>query len=299
VWARQVAQIGPPPPGATWVHVGDRGSDVFPFFAACRTHGAQVLVRIAPDRCITTAADEPRHLREYARALPAQATRPFAVPARPKTSKHPARTARQTTLAVAWAPITVAPPFHTPKQAPLPAWVVRTWEPDPPPAEAEPLEWLLLTTVPTPTVADAWERVDWYTRRWLAEDYHQALKTGCRLEQSQLRDGAAIARLVGLLAPVAVRLLQLRAAARSTPEQPATTVVEPRVVQVVAGLTGQEPDLSCAQLWRLVARLGGHQGRKGDGPPGWRTVWRGWSYVQTVLRGVTLAADLPPPEICG
>jgi hypothetical protein len=295
VWSRLVAQIGVPPGAATWVHVGDRGSDVFTFFAACRAHGTQVLVRIAPDRCITTAADEPRHLREYARALPPVATRPFAVPARPKTSKHPARTARTTTLALGWAPITVAPPFHTPKQAPLPAWVVRTWEPDPPPDDPEPLEWLLLTTVPTSTVDDAWERVDWYTRRWLAEDYHQALKTGCRLEQSQLRDGAAITRLVGLLAPVAVRLLQLRGAARSMPEQPATAVLAARVVQVVAGLTGQPADLSCAQVWRLVARLGGHQGRKGDGDPGWRTVWRGWQYVQTVLRGVELAAELVPP----
>jgi hypothetical protein len=299
VWSRLVRQIGAPPGDQRWVHVGDRGSDVFTFFAACRTQGTQVLVRIAPDRCITTAADQPRHLREYARALPGQATRPFAVPARPKTSKHPARTARETTLALGWAPITVAPPFHTPKQASLPAWVVRTWEPDPPPDEPEPLEWILLTTVPTSTVDDAWERIDWYTRRWLVEDYHQALKTGCRMEQTQLRDGAAIARLVGLLAPVAVRLLQLRQAARTTPEQPATTVFEARVVQVVAGLTGQPADVSCAQLWRLVARLGGHQGRTGDGDPGWRTVWRGWQYVQTILRGVTLAADLPPPEKCG
>jgi hypothetical protein len=153
----------------------------------------------------------------------------------------------------------------------------------------------LLTTVPTPTIAAAWERVDWYTRRWLVEDYHQALKTGCRIEQTQLRKGAAIQRLVGMLAPVAVRLLQLRHTARATPQAAATTVVAEQVVQVVASLTGQPPCLSCAQFWRLVARLGGHQGRTGDGDPGWRTVWRGWHYVQIVLGGVNLAADLAPP----
>lgn len=297
VWARLVAQIGPPPAGSTWVHVGDRGSDIFPFFAACRAQGTQVLLRAAQDRCITTAEGEADYLCTAARALPQQATRPFAVPARPKTSKHPARTARHTTLAVGWAPIMVEPPVHGPKQAPLPAWLIHTWEPEPPPeADAEPLEWILLTTVPTQSVAEAWERVAWYTRRWLVEDYHQALKTGCRIEQSQLRDGAALQRLVGLLAPVAVRLLQLRQAARTAPEQPATAVVDARVVQVVAHLTGQPShDLSCAQVWRLVARLGGHQGRTGDGDPGWRTVWRGWQYVHTILRGVTLAADLPPP----
>jgi len=295
VWARLVAQIGPSPPGPTWVHVGDRGADVFTFFAECRAHDTQVLLRAAQDRCVTTATGELDYLCMAARDVPMQDTRPFAVPARPKTSKHPARTARTTTLAIAWTAITVEPPFHTRQQEPLPAWLVHTWERDPPPEEPEPLEWILLTTVPTTTVAEAWERVEWYTRRWLVEDFHQALKTGCRMEQTQLRDGAAIMRLVGLLSPVAVRLLQLRHAARTAPQQPAAAVVGEQMVQVVAHLTGQEPALSCAQFWRLVAQLGGHQGRKGDGDPGWRSVWRGWHYVATILRGVVLAADLAPP----
>jgi hypothetical protein len=299
VWPRLVAQVGPPPAGSTWVHVGDRGSDIFPCFAACRAQGTHVLRRAAQDRCITTAAGEANSLCTAARALPAQARRPFTVPARPKTSKQPARTARTTTLAVGWAPSTVPAPVHGRPQTPLPAWLIHAWEPDPPPeAEAEPLEWLLLTTVPTASVADAWERVDWYTRRWLVEDYHQALKTGCRIEQSQWRDGPAITRLVGLWAPVAVRLRQRRQTARTAPAPPATTVLEARVVPVVAHLTGPPPDLSCAQVWRLVARLGGHQGRTGDGDPGWRTIWRGWPYGHTILPGVTLAAALPPPEKC-
>jgi hypothetical protein len=299
VWARLVEQIGPPPPGVQWVHVADRGSDVFTFFAACRAQGTQVLLRAAQDRCITTEDGELDYLCLTARDVVMQDSRPFAVPARPKTSKHPARTARTTTLAIAWTALTVEPPFHTRQQEPLPAWVIHTWERDPPPEEPEPLEWILLTTVPTTTVAEAWERVDWYTRRWLVEDFHQALKTGCRMEQTQLRDGTAIMRLVGMLSPVAVRLLQLRHAARTAPQQPATAVVEARVVQVVAHLTGQAPALTCGQFWRSVARLGGHQGRTGDGDPGWRTVWRGWQYVATILRGVELAADLPPPKRCG
>ena len=33
-------------------------------------------------------------------------------------------------------------------------------------------------------------------------------------------------------------------------------------------------------------------GRKGDGEPGWKTLWRGWLYVQTLLEGVHLASQL-------
>src|SRR5688572_13454614 len=60
--------------------------------------------------------------------------------------------------------------------------------PHPPPAGAEPVEWVLVTSVPTATVADAWDRVDWCTRRWLVQEDHRGLKTGCRLEAAQLRE---------------------------------------------------------------------------------------------------------------
>ena len=49
----------------------------------------------------------------------------------------------------------------------------------------EPLEWILATSVPTTTLEQAWERVEWYRHRWLVEDYHYCLKSGCRIEERQ------------------------------------------------------------------------------------------------------------------
>src|SRR5439155_17172559 len=116
---------------------------------------------------------------------------------------------------------------------PLVVWVVRVWEPEPPEG-VEPLEWILLTSVPTQTVEQAWERVDWYRARWIVEDYHQGLKTGCRIEQRQLQSYEGLRRLLGLLAPTAVRLLQLRAGSRLDPPPPASQVLPAEVVAVVA-----------------------------------------------------------------
>ena len=65
-------------------------------------------------------------------------------------------------------------------------WVIRVWEEQARDAE-EPLEWVRLSSVPTMTLEQAWERVDWYRHRWLVEDYHQCLKSGCRIEQRQLQ----------------------------------------------------------------------------------------------------------------
>jgi hypothetical protein len=121
------------------------------------------------------------------------------------------------------ARMTLLPPRHDPRQSkePLPVWVIRVWE-EQATAGEEPLEWLLLTSVKTTTLEDAWERVDWYRSRWLVEDYHQCLKSGCRIEERQLQSVDGLMRLLGLLSPLAVRLLQVRAYARAEKEASGT-----------------------------------------------------------------------------
>jgi hypothetical protein len=177
----------------------------------------------------------------------------------------------------------------------LPVWLIRVWAPTPPPDVNEPLEWILLTSVSTETVAAAWERTAWYRGRWLAEDYHQGLKTGCRLEQRQRQSDAALVRLVGFLALLAVRLLQLRALARLAPARLARAVLPPDLVRMVAHLvTMPVDDLTLDRFWHTVAQRGGYQGRKSDGPPGWKTIWRGWLEIQHLREGVHLAAHVPP-----
>src|SRR5579864_4146358 len=167
VWMRQVHAIGTPEPASLWVHVGDRGADMFPFFQACRSTQTHFLVRAAQNRRIQQSEEEISHSLTQARAFPSQASRPFEVPAR-----H-GRQARSTQLQLAFGQMTLLPPRHEPRagKEPLRLWVIRVWEEQAPQGE-EPLEWILLTSVPTTTLEDAWERVDWCQYRWLAEDYH-------------------------------------------------------------------------------------------------------------------------------
>ena len=125
------------------------------------------------------------------------------------------------------------------------------------------------------------------------EDYHQGLKTGCSIEERQLQSYEALRRLLGLLAPTAVRLLQLRAAARETPERLASEILPTDLVQVVA-LLAKVPAaaLTAQECWYAIARCGGYLPRRSSGPPGWKTLWKGWFYVQTLLEGVHLATRL-------
>src|SRR6266568_7142830 len=101
------------------------------------------------------------------------------------------------------------------------------------------------------------------------EDYHQGLKTGCSIELRQLQSYEALRRLLGLLAPTAVRLLQLRAVARETPERLASEILPTDLVQVVA-LLAKVPAaaLTAQQCWYAIARCGGYLRRRSSGPPG-------------------------------
>jgi hypothetical protein len=75
--------------------------------------------------------------------------------------------------------------------------------------------------MPTTTLEQAWERVDWYRQRWLVEDDHHCLTRGCRIEERQVQSVDSLMRRLWWLSPLAVRWLQIRAAARAEPERPA------------------------------------------------------------------------------
>jgi hypothetical protein len=139
VWMRQVQSIGTPAPGSTWVHVGDRGADMFPFFQACYRTQTQFLVRAAQNRRAKVRETESTYSLTQARSWPSQASRPFELPAR---HGHPGRS---TQLQLAWGQMTLLPPRHEPpaNKEPVTLWVVRVWEKQAPEGE-EPLEWLRL-----------------------------------------------------------------------------------------------------------------------------------------------------------
>lgn len=288
VWKELVEEVGTPASADLLVHVGDRGADMLPFFRRCLSTQTHFVVRAAQNRRVQAAEGEIGHLLDEVRAWPCQDQRPFEVPAR-----H-GRPARQTTLQLSFGPAPVLPPWNDPRGSadPLPVWMVRVWETTAPEGQ-EALEWSLLTSLETQTPGQAWQRVEWYRCRWVVEEYHQCLKSGCRIEERQVQTSERFVRLLGLVSPLAVRLVQLRDLARLAPESVASQHLEPAAVALVAARAMLSPEqLTVARFWQEVARLGGYLARTRDGPPGWQTLWKGWLYLQTLLEGVQLAAHL-------
>ena len=163
-----------------------------------------------------------------------------------------------------------------------------------PPKGCEPLGWLLLTNVPTTNEPQAWERTKWYECRWVIEEFHKGQKTGCGIEDLQFTSAPALQPMIALLSVVAVTLLNLREAARdkTKADRPATEYVDRRYVEVLAGWRYQKPrpKMTVEEFFLALARLGGHQNRKHDHPPGWIVLWRGWMALQHMLNGAAAIA---------
>jgi hypothetical protein len=289
LWTTGVAAVGPAPEGCLWVHVVDRGADTFEFLGRPWSPSEGFVMRSKVNRVIRRGHHDPDgpkdYLHTYARSLPLQGQRTVHVAARPGQPE------RKAVVAVAFAPVLLWPP-HVRRglyeKRPLPLWVVRVAEVDPPKG-IKPLEWILLTNRPVQTLEDAWERATWYECRWVIEEYHKAQKTGCSLEDLQFTTSAALTPMIALLSVVAVTLLNLREASRrrDAKERPATDLVDARYVAVLSAWRYKKvrKDLSIHDFFYALARLGGHQNRKRDHRPGWLVLWRGWMALQHMVDG--------------
>ena len=154
------------------------------------------------------------------------------------------------------------------------------------PANVEPLHSVLLTSEAAEDFAAAWNIIGWYEKRPIAEDDHKCLKTGCRVEQRQYKTSARLERVTGLLSVVAVRLLQLKFAARTDPARPAARVIPRAWLRMLRALRkGRHQINTVGEFFRSLAMLGGFLGRKHDGQPGWITIWRGFEKLILCIRG--------------
>ena len=309
LWVDSAEALGPTPSGARWVEVCDSEADTFEFLEALRRLGRGFVVRSRWDRR-TSPRDVPTaKLQTFARTLPEWGRYELAVPARARSNRKPARPARTATVGIACGVNAIRPPPKARRRGkhggdPLNLTVVRVWELDEPAAKGaaepgEPLEWILLTDERPGDFAEARRVADRHARRWTIEDFHKGMKTGCGVEGPQFTAAERSEPAIALLSVAAVRLLQLRAAARdpALKNRPAGEVVPDLWVRVLAlwrRPAGGGERWSVEDFLLALARLGGHQNRPRDGPPGWITLWRGWADLQArVETAEALLTKLP------
>ena len=257
----------------------------------CSAEKAEARGSVDPSALVAGADKTPAgRLFDLARTQPSAGTFSLALRGRPRQA------ARAVELHVSFSPALALrapqrPGGATGKGEPVPARLVRVWEETGPDA-APGLEWLLLCDQPVADFAHALACARQYTSRWLIEDFHKALKTGLGAEKLQLQTAARLFAAVALLSVVALALVDLREQSRLEPDAPAEaaglTAIELRVLRHQR----RHPLDTVRAVYLALAALGGHLGRKGDGPPGWQTLWLGRRTLRLLVEGVQMATQL-------
>lgn len=268
-------------PGTRLIHVCDREADIHEVFQKALDLGDDAIIRCSRDR---------RVQGPWGRVRATLAAQPVLARARIEVPRKKGQRKRWAAIEIRSAAVTLDPPAKHPDRRPLRLGVVWVTEPVVP-AGVEPLDWMLWTTLPVGTVEEALTVVEYYRRRWRIEDFHRTLKDGCRVERTQLKTAGRIETLVAYSSAVAVRLLQITHWARTEPTRPCTEVLSDDEWRVLwarihnARLPEGQAPPTMREAVRMIGRLGGHLGRKCDGLPGVRSLWKGWYVLQLLVEG--------------
>ncbi len=277
-------------PDTRLVSVADREADIYELFqeATQDPAGPDLLVRAnrATQRRVDDDDNAQTPLWSLLPTRPLLGTCDLAIPGRG------GRKARVATLEIRCAAIQLHPPKRLTGDPALALWAVHASEPKPP-AGAEAVEWLLLTTVATVTLEDALERLRWYAVRWNIEVFHRTLKSGCRIEDRRLNSAAGLQACLAIDLVVAWRVMWLSKLGRETPDVPCSVFFEQAEWQALHCHHHRSPNPpetppTLGEAMHMVAKLGGFLGRKCDGNPGATALWRGLARLADITDTFTL-----------
>jgi hypothetical protein len=294
-WVKALkASIDLVPETVSSVTVADSEADIFELFATPRPVQADLLIRSCRDRRLE---GEEKRLKETVLATPVKGKLEVKLEARPK---RPSRIAR---CNIRFEKVVIRPTAYCamglryPEGIPLYAVLVLE---ENAPEDMKPLEWLLLTTLKVESLEEALQCIRWYSLRWIIEQYHFTLKSGCQIEKLQLESAKRLERAIVVYSMVAWRLLRLTYEARQSPDVSCEIALETHEWQALYCKTNKtavpplEPP-SLRQAVRWIAQLGGFLGRKSDGEPGVKTLWLGWRRLEDLAEAWLIFG----PQRCG
>jgi len=297
--------VEPLPADPQIVDVCDRGADTTEFIEHEMNSGRRFVIRASHDRNILIGHGDPQEsdsckLKRYASTLEQAGTWTLQVTSKAERKSPKGkgkkqlvkRTKRNANMAVAYAAVQINSSKPSKDNQPMKVWIVRVWEIDPPKGQ-ERLEWILITNEPVKSFETAYCVVGWYECRWIVEEYHKGMKTGCRIEDFQFTSEDRLQPAIALLSVVTLTLLQLRQASRHSDAQTrkATTIIDDSYIEVLSLWRHKKikRDWTVHEFYYALARLGGHQNRKQDHPPGWQVLWEGWKELLPMVIGYDIA----------
>ena len=274
-------------PQTVVVNVADREGDIQAWCldALGRPGGerAEFLIRAKCNRRLATGT-EPRYLWEVMQRARPLGRITFEL------SRQADRPSRRITHSVKAMPVTFngarRPGGRLP---PVRVWAVYAIELKSPKGD-EPIEWLLLTSLPVEGFSDACMVVQWYRCRWESELFFRVLKQGCQSERLRLETDHRLLNALAIYLIIAGRIQTITMMGRAYPDASCEVVFEPREWQTIYMMHYQSPPPdqppSLRDTVRALAQLGGFLARTGDGEPGIKSLWQGYQRLHDFLYAI-------------
>jgi hypothetical protein len=294
---RQARAVAAVVPETTCVCIADSEADIYEMFTEPLGNGAgrsvELLIRACQDRALTATEDAPEvtHLSQAVLATPILFSQKISVRGRtPKTAcedraRRQPRRNRTAVVSIRATSVTLRPPNRRgEKLPPVMVNVVLVREEAPPKGE-EPIEWVLITTLPIGDVEAVRHVISYYTVRWMIEILFRTLKSGCRVEKRRFEHVDRLLPCAAVYLIIAWRTLMVCRMGRACPDISCEAIFEPEEWKSVFVVTRRQAPPSqppcLEEMVRLVAQLGGyvnHPERKD--PPGVQTLWLGLQRMQ-------------------
>lgn len=264
------------------IEVMDREADTFDVMQNCIKLKHDFVIRAKNDRVLDTEYN--CKLFDFTKSLKSNGTVQLEI------RKRPNQIPRKAKLSVAYSPVKILGP-KTRKNETIDCTVVHVTEKKPFDGQ-EPLEWILLTSIKVDSFKDGYRIIEWYRCRWIIEEYYKGIKTGCKVEERQLKTRERLENFLGIANIVAIRLLTLRDYARNMPHVSAKKIIEPLKVDILLKYRNiNKKDITIYEYFREVAKLGGFLARKSDGEPGWQSLWHGEIELNMLVMGAKIAME--------
>jgi Transposase DNA-binding/Transposase Tn5 dimerisation domain len=258
------------------IHIADREADIYELFFHAYEPNTDLLIRARHNRSLLNGS----HLWDNIAEQPVAATVSLDIP--DKTGKKKLKVEAE----VRYHEAEILRPSnnkHSYESVVLTAIEIKENSSEGK-TEEDLIHWKLLTTMEVKSISNALQCVKWYTYRWLIERFHYVLKSGTKIEELQLKDAESLQKAISVYSMAAFRVMQLVYESRHHPEVSCEVVLTKAqwktLYMLIPGnnqIPKQPPSLQQAVMW--IGRLGGHLGRKSDGPPGLKTVWQGYQQL--------------------
>jgi Transposase DNA-binding/Transposase Tn5 dimerisation domain len=150
-----------------------------------------------------------------------------------------------------------------------------------PPAGENAICWMFFTTLPIDTLEQVLNVIKFYLCRWEIEVFFKILKSGCKVEERDLKTAERLKNMMAIFFILAWRIMYITSIARKHPEIPCSEIFEDAEWKSVCKIMQKSeipstpPSLGVFIL--MIARLGGYLAGKNRPPPGPKVIWKGMS----------------------